>query len=554
MLLNLTIRNYALIDEARLEPGDGLTVFTGETGAGKSIIIESIGLLLGERASAQAVRKGTDRCFITGEFDISRVKDLDRFLEEAGIPSEGETSLIVRREIDSQGRSRALVNDRPVSISTLAAIGSFLVDIHGQHEHQSLFHTENQRALLDRYAGAEELAARVAGAYRQWQELLAFKESQLMSAQERERRIDLYSFQLKEIDGAHPVPGEEEELEHALPQLKNAEKLQAVADEAYQILYSSDSAVLDNLRRVDKLLAQMASLGASFTDTAASLADSLAGIEEAARDIENFRDHISADPEQLNELLERQDTLHRLKRKYGATIQEILAYRGRIAGELAALNASDDRLKELDRNIATARRALDGLCSQLTALREKAGQKLARLVEKELDTLGMKKARFSVAREALPEPVSFGADRIAFLFSANPGEDLQPLKAIASGGEMSRVMLGLKTVLANADRVPLLIFDEIDTGIGGPMGKVVGRKLEELSDHHQVLCITHLPQIAACGEHQFYVSKATKGNHTRTIVSPLSPQDRREEIARMLSGDEITDTARRHADELLKGR
>ena len=551
MLLNLTIRNYALIDEARLEPGDGLTVFTGETGAGKSIIVESIGLLLGERASAQAVRKGADRCFITGEFDISRVTALGRFLEKTGIPSEGEASFIVRREIDVQGRSRAFVNDRPVSIGTLSTIGSFLVDIHGQHEHQSLFHAENQRALLDRYAEAEGLSAQVADEYKRWQELLSFKESQHLSAQERERRIDLYSFQLKEIDEAHPVPGEVEEMEHALPQLKNAEKLQALADETYQILYSSDNAVLDNLRRVGKLLAQMASLGASFTDTTASLNNALAGLEEAARDIENFRGHISADPEKLNDMLERQDLLHRLKRKYGATVQEILSYRDRIAGELSALNASDDRLKELDKDSASSRRKLDDLCAKLTALREKAGQKLARQVEKELNDLGMKKARFSVAREALPEPASFGADRISFLFSANPGEDQQALKTIASGGEMSRVMLGLKTVLANADQVPLLIFDEIDTGIGGPMGQTVGRKLEELARHHQVLCITHLPQIAVCGDRQFYVSKETKGSRTRTLIASLSPQERKEEIARMLSGDEITDTARRHAAELL---
>lgn len=549
MLLSLHIKNYALIEDLRLEFNNRLNIFTGETGAGKSIIIESLGLILGERASAQEVRHGAARCSISGEFDCVKLKGLRRYLDEQGL--EADDILILRREIDAAGKSRAFVNDLPVSLATLHTIGEYLVDVHGQHEHQSLIRLSSQRDMLDGFGGLEPLVADVAKQYRLWHDLVAQAQSQGISEQERQRLIDLYAFQCREIDEAKLMPGEEEAVEAALPQLKNAEKLRELGDEAYGILYGTEGAVIERLSKVQRIMDSIHALGNSLGETAETLKTAYYQIEEVARDIETFCDKLRVDPQKLNELLERQDLIHKLKKKYGATINDILAYRDKIDRELTALDGSEENRQELERKIEQQKKTLLTLCEKLSKQRQKSAAQLSAGVQKELQDLAMKKARFQVAFEKEAEPTSEGIDRLEFIFSANPGEHPQPLKNIASGGEMSRVMLAIKTVLAAADNVPVLVFDEIDAGIGGPTGQTVGRKLKILSKHHQVLCITHLPQIAAFADEHLGVEKQSKAGRTTTGVRTLSDNDRTEEIARMISGEAVTPSARKHAAELI---
>lgn len=552
MLLSLSIKNYALIEELRLEFGPGFTVFTGETGAGKSIIIESIGLLLGGRASAQAVRKGSQRCFISGEFDAGKLNELAGHLAASGLSDDGESTIIVRREIDAQGKSRAFVNDRPVTVAALETIGAYLIDVHGQNDHQSLLRPAAQRAILDRFGQTETLRADVAGKHRQWRELVAKLEAKQLSEQERERLIDLYSFQVTEIDNARLQPGEEEEIEAQLPQLKNAERLAGLSDEAYQVLYGSDGAATEMIGKALRAFENIIAITGSLAETAESLKAAASQVEDAAREVESFRDNLTADPEKLNTALERQDLISKLKKKYGSTIADILAYRDETARQLNSISGSERDRKELEAAAAKALESLTHACAKLTAARKKSAEKLGAGVEKELADLGMKKARFQASLEKLDTPTADGIDKMEFLFSANPGEDIKPLKDIASGGEMSRVMLALKTVLAKADTVPVLIFDEIDAGIGGPMGQVVGRKMSALARLRQVLCISHLPQIAAQADRHYHVAKHTAAGRTSTVVTELADTRRVEEIARMLSGDEVTQTARTHAAELIE--
>lgn len=552
MLLNLHIKNYVLIDELSLEFGEGLNIFTGETGAGKSIIIESIGLVLGDRAGAGLVRKGSERCSICAEFDISGYSALEKFLEQSALADENTGSLIIRREIDSTGKSRAFINDRPAGISTLSSVGNFLVDVHGQHEHQTLLQGKVQRELVDRFAGNENLLADTAKHYEAWRGLVAQKEANTVSTQEKERLVDLYSFQLKEITSLKPVPGEDEELEQKLPVLKNAEKLRALSSEAYDLLYGRESSAMENTGKAQKLVENIISISGSLSGSAETLKNASSLLDDALRDIDKFRGSLEADPDVLNELLTWQDQLHRLKKKYGKDIAEILAYSDKISKYLDTLTNAEKNSKELDENIKKAESSLSALCEKLSASRKKASKKLSEGVENELGALGMKRAKFSAEIMKQDSPSGQGWDSVGFMFSANTGEDSKPLKEIASGGEMSRVMLALKTVLANSDEVPVLIFDEIDAGIGGPMGQVVGSKLKTLSKHHQILCITHLPQIAAFAEKHFNVEKAADAGQTLTRVRTLAKNDRLEEVARMLSGKEITPAARKHAMELIE--
>ncbi|MFH1368097.1 MAG: DNA repair protein RecN [Elusimicrobiota bacterium] len=551
MLLNLQIRNYALIDELNLELTPGLNIFTGETGAGKSIVIESLNLILGERASAQLVRKGSSRCFVTGTFDISKLKKLKKFIDDSGLSGDDTDTLILRREIDAAGKSRAFVNDTPAGLNTLLEIGNHLVDVHGQHEHQTLLKTASQRELLDGFAGNEELLSDAERHFRLWKELQAQKDSQNLSEQERARLVDLYSFQVKEINGAKLSPGEEEEIEQALPQMKNAEKLRELSNEAHQLLYGEDGSALEKLNKARKILETINNLSNSLGETAETLNSATYSVEEVSDEMENFAEKLSADPERFNELLSRQDIIHKLKKKYGKDIPEILAYGEKIEKELDALTKFDQNRQELDAKMSKTLKQLSVTCEKLTESRKKAATKLASGIAAELAELGIKKAQFKVLIEKENEPTSEGWDGIEFLFSANPGEDAKPLKNIASGGEMSRVMLGIKTVLAKADNVPVLVFDEIDAGIGGPVGQTVGKKLKALSKHRQILCITHLPQIAAFADKHLSVEKAVQAGKTSTLIRNLAEKDRLEEIARMLSGEEITPSARKHASELL---
>ncbi|MBN1621370.1 MAG: DNA repair protein RecN [Endomicrobiales bacterium] len=552
MLLNLHIKNYALIDNMHIDFTPGLNIFTGETGAGKSIIIEALGLILGERASAQLIRKDANRCFITGEFDHSKLKGFSKYLDELGLDDSNNDTLILRREIDVSGKSRAFINDCPVSLSTLCSVGELLVDVHGQHEHQTLIKSMHQRQLLDRFGDNEDLKDAIGKKYHQWKELIAQKESFKLSEQEKQKLIDLYGFQVKEIDGARLTQGEEEEIEQILPKLKNAEKLREISEQASQFLDSMEGSVLEKLNKVQQMLENINNVCGSLGETCENLKTAYYQIEECAKEVEDFNGNLESDPERLNEILGRQDIIYKLKKKYGKTIGEILEYRKKIHDELSFISNTEENEKELNSRIEKEQRELFDLCKKLSASRKKAAEKISDEVEKQLYDLGMKKVRFVVSVEKEQEPTSDGWDRVEFIFSANPGEDLKPLKDIASGGEMSRVMLALKTVLAKADKVPILIFDEVDAGIGGPMGQTVGKKLKDLSKSHQILCITHLPQIAVFSNQHLSVVKELQKGQTYTYIKTLSEKEHTEEISRMLSGEKVTTTARKHAQELIK--
>ena len=551
MLTNLVIKNFALIDDLKLEFAEGLNVFTGETGAGKSIIVESIKFLLGERASGDLVKKGAQSCLVSGEFNCSKLKGLKKYLKELAIEVSDET-LFVRREIDISGKSRGVVNDIPVSMKTLGAIGDFLVDIHGQHEHQSLFSSTAQRKLLDNFGDAEKYLNEISKNYGHWRELLAEKESKVLSEQERQRLADIYGFQVKEIDSASLKPGEDEETEAALPMMKNSGKLLELSQEAYGLLYESDGSVIEKIGKVKKLSDAINSLGGT-AEISESLNSASTFLEEAASLIEDYKEKLNCDPDALEKLLERQNLIRNLKKKYGSTIEEVLSFREKNAKELEILNKFDQNRKELEKEIEKTAKELFSWCSRLSNERKKWAEKLGEGVKKELGFLGMKKARFEISFEKMPEPFSEGWDKIDLMFQPNPGEDLKPLKDIASGGEISRVMLAIKTVLSKADEVPVLIFDEIDTGLGGPMGQVVGKKMSDLSKNHQVISVTHLPQIAAFALQNISVTKETSDNKTKIKARALSEDDKIEEIARMLSGEKISDSARKHARELISG-
>lgn len=551
-----------MIEALDLEIHNGLNVFTGETGAGKSIIIDALGLVLGQKAAQGLVRKGAQECQITGEFELKKNKPAKAILEFLGLESETRDSLIVRRQIDAQGKSRIFVNDNTVNLNTLAQLAQELVEVHGQHENQKLLKPGQQRELLDRFGDCAELRDEIKTLYEEWKQLKQKREADQVTEQEKNRKIDLYQFQVKEIDDAALVPGEEEELEKSLPELKNAERLREIGEELFAELYESEGSVSERLDKAQKKLEQIQSLGVELLEVQTFLEESRTRIEESVKMVQSFKERLVSDPRKLDAVITRQDQIERLKKKYGRAIPQILEYREQIGRELQTLENLEESLLKQDEEIAAAYARLLKQCKKLTQARKKSSEKLEQQVTCQLQELGFNHARFSIA--FYPEkdqagkelPTAEGLERIEFLFSANPGEDLHLLKEVASGGELSRVMLALKSILARADAVPTLIFDEIDAGVGGSMGTVVGEKLKVLSQLHQILVITHLPQIAAFGDFHLRVQKQVLEGRTSTSVDPLEKETRIQEIARMLGGSsngkQTAGTAQKHAIELLK--
>lgn len=573
MLTELNIRNYALIDSLKIEFGQGLNVLTGETGAGKSIIVDALGLILGEKANATSIRKGSQRCEITGIFDLQKNQPAKKFLSSFSLQENQDDLLFFRRELDSQGKSKSFINDKPVALSTLSELGNLLVEIHGQNEHQRLLKSNEQKNFLDRYAGNDSLRESVSQLYSEWKSLGQQLEASRLSEQEKNQRTDLYQFQLQEIDAAKLLIGEEEEMERVLPQLKNVERLRSASDALYAQLYESEGSALERLRKSQKLIESILSLGIDLQESPALLDQAIVSVNEIVNRIETFRNSLDTDPRKLDEIISRQDLLFKLKKKYGKSVQDVLDYREKISADLKRLQGHAEAVQELDKKIEQSYAELVRQCKKLSAARKKFGEKLSAAVEKELKELGFQKARFLIrldsekdergqeaehSRALVKEaPTPTGLEKIEFLFSANPGEDPQPLKNVVSGGELSRLMLALKKILAQADLVPTLIFDEVDAGIGGSMGHVIGEKLKSLGRSHQLLVITHLPQIAAFAQKQIAVRKNVAGGRTQTMIELLDKTSRQKEIARMLggaSGDgkEPTPASLKHAAELLE--
>ncbi|MFH1726668.1 MAG: DNA repair protein RecN [Elusimicrobiota bacterium] len=550
MLRALRIRNFAVIETLDLELSGGLTVFTGETGAGKSILIEALGFLLGERGSTEWLRAGARKLETAGTFDASPLAGTLR--DELGISGDTFT---IRRELDSGGKSRAYLDGRATTVAALARLGERLVDFHGQHEHQTLLKTSIQLELLDGFGGLQAKRDGVAEAHGRWKDLRARLEALQISEDERLRRIDLYRFQVRDIEETDPIPGEEAELEAELPRLKNAERLLALAGEAYASLYEMDGSAEESLRAAERALEEMSRLDPGLGEGLAAVGRAREAAAEASARLARYREGVEERPERLDEIIGRQDRIARLKRKYGGGIEEVLAYRDRIRAELDRLENHGERARELELALGTAERDLRGRCEDLHRARMRAARRLSDRVMAELKDLGMSAARLSVSVEMEQEHLTAsGNDRVEFLIAPNPGEPLKALRSIASGGELSRVMLALKTVLARQDRVGMLVFDEVDAGVGAVVGRAVGAKLAELGagEGRQVFCVTHLPQVACRARTHVRVVKAVSGGRTRIRAERLDGGRRLEAVARMLGGRRVTDASLRHAKELME--
>jgi DNA repair protein RecN (Recombination protein N) len=576
MLVELSITDFAIIDTLRVPFEPGFNALTGETGAGKSIVIDALGAVLGDRIGSDVVRTGAKVARIEATFDVGALagrEDFSAVCAELGVEPEDDT-LILTREIAASGRSSARINGRAATASALAAIGQLLVDIHGQSEHLSLLRPAEHLDILDRYAGLLPQRERVAELVREVRQVRATIAGIEGSARERAQRADLLAFQSSEIAGARLRPGEEEELLSERTVLSNAERLAVDAARAYALIAGDDEAVeagqtpaLEAIRQASAELTAIASLDESVGPLATRLAEQLYLLEDIAGEARDYRDRIEADPARLEEVEERLDLIKSLKRKYGATIEEIIAFGEQATRELESITSGEENIDVLrERETDLVARLSQG-ASELSCAREAAAQRLARATEQAIADLKMGRARFDVAiarREAdggIPyrtddetRQVAFdetGIDRVEFLLAPNAGEALKPLARVASGGEMARLMLALKSILSAGDATPTLVFDEVDVGVGGRSGQVVGEKLWSLADNHQVIVITHLAQIAAFAGTHFRIRKAERAGRVTSTVEQVAAADRIDELAAMLDGVPVTAASRANADALL---
>ena len=550
MLVELNIRDFALVENLGLEIGPGFCVLTGETGAGKSIIVDALGAALGERVGTEVVRTGADRCVVEAVFDTSDAPEAAAVAREFGFEPEDNT-LILSREVSRTGRSQARVNGHPATASALKSITSLLIDVHGQHEHQSLLLVPLHVDMFDTWVGesAAELKTRISERYVQLQSIRSERDRLLTDERNRARLLDLYQFQLKEVEAARLEAGEEESLAAERNRLANAEKLYSAADEIHDALTETEGCAIDRLSEAAKAADRIEGMDPSMSTLTETLNAALINAQEASMAIRDYIEQVEANPERLEQVEERIELIRVLKKKYGDSIEDILKYAEDLSGKLDGLTNADERASELAGKIAEMEQQLQMLCAKLTGLRKKASSEFEKLVERELADLAMDKTRFQVSIEPT-EPGPKGADAVEFLISPNPGEPLRPLAKIASGGEMSRIMLALKTVMARSE-VPTLVFDEIDTGIGGRTAQVLGEKLASLARKCQVLCVTHLPQIASKAGSHFSISKAVENGRTSVQLSVLTGEDRVGELARMLGADGTSDAATQHAREML---
>ncbi len=567
MIETLSIRNIALIDELNLELASGLNIFTGETGAGKSVILRSIGLVLGERVSSDVVREGTDFAKVevaVGPCHQHPVWHTDFAFSDVLDPSD---AVILSRRIGANGRSRCRINGHLVNLSQLQALGTLLVDIHGQHEHQSLFRTQTHLKLLDDFGGCSEARQHIGKVHASLQALRKEAEdlAETLTASHREK--DLLEFEIKELTAANLQEGEDEQLTAEARILSNAEELAKSAGYVYALLESGTSAgssVLENLTKASKTLTKLSELDDNLSEVHDRLETARYELEDIASHIRRYTDRVEFNPLRLDEVTDRLALIAKLKRRYGNSISGILAYHAEAARKLEALELGSEKQELLQTEIHKTIQDAQHLCCALSAKRQHVAKQLSKQIEKELRTLGMDKAEFKAAVEHMPEDTgpfqidgkrygfrSHGMDAVEFLIAPNVGSEARPINKIASGGEISRIMLALKTVLVQADEIPTLLFDEIDSGIGGKVANVVGKKLKELSEFAQVICITHLPQIARFADRHFRVEKKVVGGaQTLITAKPLTPEEQINEIARM-HGSEETEIGLAHARELL---
>ncbi len=556
MLRELTIRNVAVIDELTVGFVPGLNVLTGETGAGKSILIDALQLVLGARGSEELLRSGVGEAAVEAAFEVGPGSRAVELLEAEGIAAEPGEFLVLRRHLFRDGRSKAYANGRLTSAATLRALAECLVDIHGQQPAQPLLDPRRHRELLDAYVGAVEEVRAYRDRYARWQALRREREALLQADRERAQRQDLLEFQRREIESAHLSAGEEEALaaEHAI--LSNHERLFTGVEQAYGVLEESDQAVLERLAAAATRIREAAAIDQRLREVLETLETGAVHLREAARELRDYRGRLEFDPQRLDTIEVRLHEIGKLKRKYGGSVAEILEYLDRVKKDQAVLERSEARLAELDQALAEIQREMAHRAERLSQMRRRRARKLQDAILAEIRELGMARATFEVRVTAAASGDTalgpHGMDEVEFLISPNPGESLKPLHKIASGGELSRVMLAIRVILAAADQTATLIFDEVDAGIGGSMAETVGQKLIAASRQHQVLCVTHLPQIASFADHHVVISKHSLRDRTETTVQVLGGAERAQEIARMLGGPSRSATPLQHANELLE--
>jgi DNA repair protein RecN (Recombination protein N) len=548
------VENYAVIEKVRVRFHAGLNLLTGETGSGKSIVVDALGLLLGGRASPEMVRTGADRARISGIFEIAESPALAKLLEGAGIEME-DRELLVEREIQASGKSRGFVCNRPATALLLRELAVHLADIHGQHDQQQLFSPAVQCDMLDAFAASGDLAAQVAEAFQSWKRASSELQALDQNAQEKLRLADLWSFQLKEIEAVAPQAGEDADLENERRVLRNVVRLQELAGSAYAALYEDPASASALLGSVVKRLDELARIDESAQEMLAQVQPATIALQETAYALSHYLGKLEADPARLDRVEDRLAALEKLKRKYGPSVENVLTFFEEARANLAAVENADDRRNKLQKEVAALAATYQAAARKLSAKRKESAQQLGKRVEQELAALAMEKTRVEIR----VEPTDWserGADSVAFLIAPNVGEELKPLDKIASGGELSRVALALKTctnVKSGKNSVPrTLVFDEVDAGVGGSAAESVGRRLKKLSAANQVICVTHLPQIAGFADHHYFVEKHSERDRTVSSIQELSPEARTREIGRMLSGERITQEALRHAEQLLK--
>lgn len=547
MLVRLHVQNFAIISDLALEFTTGLNVFSGETGAGKSIVIEALGFVLGARGDVSVIKDGTDRMAVTAIFSTA---DLPKELRQQYQITEDVFTL--KRELDRKGKSKAYVDGKPVTVSSLAQLGRILVDFHGQHDHQSLLHASIHLMLLDKFAGHDNLLQKTEEAYHDMQAIQAKLDAARMSEQEKERLLDMSQYQLREIEEVNPSADEDFQLEQSLPKMKHAGRLLELSQESYYELYEAEDSATARTAKALRALQNMAELDENLHALSQDLNTALVTLEEAASSLAAYKDDIQLEPDALDQMLARHEKIKRLKAKYGPEITDVLHTARSLREKIDQLQHGEEEEQELLKELEISHKKLLKLAGELHEKRMMAAQQLSARITKEIRPLGFNAVKFSVAVEMDEENLGpTGADKVEFLFSPNPGQSLRPLKNIASGGEISRVMLGLKTVLAPT--VPVMVFDEVDAGIGGETGHLVGQKLRAAAQGRQVLCVTHLAQVAAQADQNFHVSKRSSKNSTEVSISALQAASLTSEIARMLGGNTDTRSAAfSHAKELLK--
>ena len=577
MLHELHIENFALIDRLAVELGGGLNLLTGETGSGKSIVVDALDLLLGGKPSTDMIRAGAERAVVCGVFQATLSPALARLTEEHGIETDRSGEFLVKRELHTTGRTRSFINDRPATVTALRGLAPWLADIHGQNEQQALFLPSAQLDLLDRFGGAEELAAKVAEAYAQWKRAEARLNELSHDEQEKLRLLDLWAFQKQEIEAASPLPDEDRLLADEKRVLANSARIHAAAQGAYDQLYEGAGAAAAGIAAALRGLEEAARFDPALDAVCDPLRGTRIAVEDAAFALRDYLERLESNPQRLEEVEDRLAVLDRLKRKYGPSLADVLAHRDKVAAHLEELETSDELAREARKQLDAAADSYRRLAGELSAARKAAAVRLEKTVAAILADLAMDNTAFRVQFLPAGDDVdqgwkANGTDRAQFLISANPGEPLRPVSQVASGGELSRIMLALKTAVqpagharrrprpgvpaqraaTNPETARTLVFDEVDAGIGGRVAEIVGRKLKALTAGNQVVCVTHLAQIASFADHHYFVEKLEREGRTITLVRRLEDGERAAELARMLSGAHISEAVLKHARDMLK--